>query len=265
MGKRSNQDSVHPWDAGGLGLDSQPSRLRRLLRDHGGVCMKTENIGSATLVCGDCREYLTNCEPVDAIITDPPYGINYSSNWRAEGPTKKLANDCVADTTAIMDMGNSIKEGGALYCATRFDVAGRWADAIREAGLILKTPIFWDKGNHTAGDLEGDFGAQVEIWLFAHKGRHKLRGRRYANLWRFARDTASEHPTPKPVALMARMVEVSSNPGDMILDPFMGSGSTGVAAVNMGRRFIGIEIDERYFSIACRRIEDEQRQSRMFL
>jgi site-specific DNA-methyltransferase (adenine-specific) len=151
-----------------------------------------------------------------------------------------------------------------MYLATRFDVAAQWNDAVRAAGLELKTPIFWDKLNHTSGDLEGDFGAQVEIFIFAHKGRHKLRGRRLANLWRIPRDPAGEHPTPKPVALMERMVACSTDDGGLVLDPFMGSGSTGVACANLGRRFIGIEIDPAYFDIAARRIEDAQRQQRMF-
>ena len=150
-----------------------------------------------------------------------------------------------------------------MYLATRFDVAAQWNAAIRDAGLTIKTPIFWDKGNHTSGDLEGDFGARVEIFLFAHKGRHKLRGKRLANLWRIARDPASDHPTPKPVALMERIVGCSTDEGGTVIDPFMGSGSTGVAAVGMARKFIGIEIEPKYFDIACRRIEDAQRQQRL--
>lgn len=151
-----------------------------------------------------------------------------------------------------------------MYLATRFDAAPVWVDAIRAAGLALKTPIYWDKGNHTSGDLEGDFGAQVEIFIFSHKGRHKLRGRRLSNLWRIPRDPAGDHPTPKPVALMERMVACSTDPGQRVLDPFMGSGSTGVACANLGRRFVGIEIDGRYFDLACERIEAAYAQRRLF-
>lgn len=150
-----------------------------------------------------------------------------------------------------------------MYLATRFDVAAQWNDAVRAAGLTLKTPIFWDKGNHTSGDLEGDFGAQVEVFIFAHKGRHKLRGSRLANLWRIPRDPAGEHPTPKPVALMERMVACSTDSDGLVLDPFMGSGSTGVACMHLDRRFLGCEVEPRYFDIACRRIEDAQRQGRL--
>lgn len=150
-----------------------------------------------------------------------------------------------------------------MYLATRFDVAAQWNDAIRAAGLTLKTPIFWDKGNHTSGDLEGDFGARVEVFIFAHKGRHKLRGPRRANLWSVPRDPAADHPTPKPVALMERMVSCSTDEDGLVLDPFMGSGSTGVACMGLARKFIGCEIEPQYFDIACRRIEDAQRQGRL--
>ncbi len=220
-------------------------------------------IGNATLYLADCRDVLPLLPKVDAVITDPPYGISYVSAWRKRGPTEMLANDDAAPVDAVAGMSALLNEGGAMYLATRFDVAARWNDAIRAAGLTLKTPVFWDKGNHTSGDLEGDFGARIEIFIFAHKGRHKLRGPRQANLWRVSRDPAGDHPTPKPVALMERMVACSTDEAGLVLDPFMGSGSTGVACMQLARRFIGCEVDPRYFDIACRRIEDAQRQGRL--
>jgi site-specific DNA-methyltransferase (adenine-specific) len=221
-------------------------------------------IGNAELWLGDCREILPTLSKVDAVITDPPYGISYVSNYRKSGPTHALVNDDIAPTDAVVRMAELILDGGALYLATRFDVSAQWVDAIRSAGLTLKTPIYWDKGNHTSGDLEGDFGGQVEIFLFAHKGRHKLRGPRVANLWRVAREHAGDHPTPKPVMLMERMISCSTDRGQIVIDPFMGSGTTGVACMNLGRRFIGVEIERKYFDIACERIENAQRQQRLF-
>ncbi|EQD49032.1 DNA methylase N-4/N-6 domain protein, partial [mine drainage metagenome] len=158
----------------------------------------------------------------------------------------------------------TLNDGGALYLATRFDVAAQWNAALKAAGLALKTPIYWDKGNHTSGDLEGDFGAQVEIFLFAHKGRHRLRGKRLSNLWHVPRDVAGDHPTPKPVTLLERMISCSTDSGMTVLDPFMGSGSSGVAALNLGRKFIGIEIERRWFDLSCERIEQANRQQRLF-
>jgi DNA modification methylase len=224
--------------------------------------MIKEQIGLATLYLGDCREL--NSIECDLCITDPPYGISYVSSRRKSGKTEMLHSDDEAPIDVIPLISSSIKEGGAIYLATRYDVASQWNDAIIESGLKMKTPIFWDKGNHTSGDLEGDFGAQVEIFIFAHKGRHKLRGKRLNNLWHIPRDNAGFHPTPKPVNLMSKMISCSSDSGNIIYDPFMGSGSTGVAAVSMYRKFIGCEIEKKYFDISCRRIEDSQRQKSMF-
>lgn len=226
--------------------------------------MRSETVGNATLYLGDCLEVIPTIGLVDCVATDPPYGIGYVSAWRKRGPTEMLANDDDAPVDVIPAIAGTLKDGGALYLATRFDVAAQWNAAIKAAGLTLKTPIYWNKGNHTSGDLEGDFGAQVEIFIFAHKGRHALRGKRLANLWHIPRDPAGEHPTPKPVALMERMIACSTDNGECVLDPFMGSGSTGVAAINMGRRFIGIEIEPRYFAIALSRMEAANAQGRLF-
>lgn len=221
-------------------------------------------IGNATLYLGDCLEILPTLGKVDACITDPPYGISYIYARRKCGPTEMLANDDVAPLEAVQLMAERLADSGAMYLATRFDVAAMWNDALRESGLTLKTPIFWDKGNHTSGDLSGDFGAQVEVFIFAHKGRHLLRGRRLANLWRFPREAAGDHPTPKPVPLMQQMVACSTDEGHTVLDPFAGSGTTGVACMNLGRKFIGIEIERKYFDIACERIQAAQNQGRLF-
>ena len=224
---------------------------------------RVEHIGDATLYLGDCREILPALPKVDAVVTDPPYGISYVSAWRKRGPTERIANDQEAPVESVPLMAECISDGGALYLATRYDVAGQWNDAIIGSGLKMKTPIFWDKTNHTSGDLDGDFGGQVEIFIFAHKGSHKLRVRR-GNLWRFPRDPAGAHPTPKPVGLMERILSASTDPGGVALDPFMGSGTTGVACANLGRKFIGIEISEKYFQIACERIDAAYRQIRLF-
>lgn len=227
--------------------------------------MKVEHFEKATLYCGDCREILPNIPCVHALITDPPYGIGYKTSRREIMDTPEmLANDNEAPLWSVPLMVNKVKDGGAIYICTRFDVMAVWIDALTVTGATVKTPIVWDKGNWTSGDLTGDYGNQVEMILFAHKGRHQLRNGRPSNLWRVSRDPAGEHPTPKPVSLMERCVINSTNKGDVTLDPFMGSGSTGVAAVGMARHFIGIEIDQKYFDIACRRVEAAERQISLF-
>lgn len=228
--------------------------------------MRVERIGLATLYLGDCREADLGSGSFHAVVTDPPYGVAYVTNRRKVLDTPKmLANDGVAPLWSVSLMADAVVDGGAVYLCTSLGVMGVWAASMAASGLRMKTPIIWDKTIWTAGDLEGDYGNQVEIALFAHKGRHKLRAGRKANLWSIPRPPAGEHPTPKPVGLMSAMVENSTDRGDSVLDPFMGSGTTGVAAVRLGRRFTGVEVDPQYFEIACRRIDAAQRQTDIFL
>lgn len=227
--------------------------------------MRTERIGLATLYLGDCREVLNGVRNAAAVVTDPPYGVGYVTNYRKISATPAmLANDAAAPLWCVDLIAQATADGGAVYLCTSLAVLPAWTKAVEAAGLIRKTPIIWDKGNTTAGDLEGDFGNQVEVVVFAHKGRHKLRAGRIANLWPIPRPPAGEHPTPKPVGLMARCIECSTGIGDLVVDPFMGEGPTGVAATRLGREFIGVEIEPRYFDTACRRIEAAQRQADMF-
>lgn len=229
--------------------------------------MRVEHFRKATLYCGDCREVLPALAGggVAAIVTDPPYGIAYQTGRRKVMSTPDmLANDSEAPLWSVPLMYEAVTDGGAIYLCTRFDVAPIWQQALTNTGATLKTPIVWDKGNWTSGDLTGDYANQCELILFAHKGRHTLKDGRPSNLWRVPRDPAGEHPTPKPVALMSRCIHNSVNKGGMVLDPFMGSGSTGVAAIREGCHFIGIELEPKYFDISCRRIEAEDNQLSIF-
>lgn len=227
---------------------------------------RIETIGPATLYLGDCREILPTLGKVDAVVTDPPYGISYRTNHRKRSAAPEMLRGDDDAPLWFLPLAESILgDGGAFYVCTRFDVAAEWSAAIKSCGLEMKTTIIWDKTNHTAGDLVGDYGNQTELVLFAHRGDHVLRNGRDVNLWRIPRPPASDHPTPKPVDLMARMIRNSSDQGDIILDPFMGSGATGVAALKMGRRFIGIELEPKYFELSLRRIDEAAKQSDLFI
>ena len=229
----------------------------------GGV--KVEQYENATLYCGDCREIFQELPAVQAVVTDPPYGVHYVTKRRKvlERP-EAIENDDEAPLWCVPMIAEKVEDGGAVYICTQFSVFAEWQGAMASAGLKLKTPIVWDKRLHTAGDLTGDYGNQVELILFGHKGRHTLRNGRQANLWSISRPPAGEHPTPKPVELMSRCIANSTDQGAIILDPFMGSGTTGVAALQQGRRFIGVEICEKYFDIARRRVEAADCQLNMF-
>lgn len=227
---------------------------------------RCEHIGPHKLYLGDCRSILPLLSRVDAVVTDPPYGISYLTERRkVAGTPAMLANDDAAPIDTVDMMSALLVDTGAFYLCTRFDVAEMWRQAMSRSGITLKTPIVWDKTNHTAGDLVGDYGCQTELILFGAKGRHLLRGGRDVNLWRIPRPTFGNHPTPKPVGLMARAIRNSTDQGGVVLDAFMGECPTGIACVKLGRRFVGIEVNAEYFDTACIRVEEAYRQLDMFV
>jgi site-specific DNA-methyltransferase (adenine-specific) len=131
-------------------------------------------------------------------------------------------------------------------------------------GLQFFHSLIWDKRNPGLGQR---YRRQHEMIMIAHRAGGRIRwnkdDRLVRNLLSQMPSREREHPNEKPVALIAEIVGAHSNAGDHILDPFMGSGTTGVAALRLGRKFVGIEIEERWFDVACRRIEAEVRQGRL--
>jgi DNA modification methylase len=217
------------------------------LGDAGARMMRKEVIGLATLYLGDCREIAPGLEKVDAVITDPPYGLGGTWNGWQGGGGRLSCNgkgmewdahraEFVHDLPALAEI--CIIWGGNYY------------DLPARRGWLA-----WDKivREFTSGHLElawTTLDQPIRAFNYSH-GQLATEGK--------------EHPTQKPVALMRWCIEQAKvPPGGVILDPYMGSGSTGVAAMQMRHPFIGIEIEPRYFDIACRRIEEAQRQGDMF-
>ena len=211
-------------------------------------------IGDARLILADCRDVLPMLRGVDAVVTDPPYGIAMGARGFVHGgaPSLKwMAARRVNYGPQAWDMDTS----DAVYAA--IDMARQ---AIVFGGNYYRLPpatcwLVWDK--ETNGSL-----ADCELaWTNLPGAVRRLR-----LLWNgFARahgERRGDHPTQKPVGLMQWCVAMTSG---AVLDPFMGSGTTGVACARLGRRFIGIEIDERYYDIACRRIAEAQRQPDLFV
>ena len=225
--------------------------------------MKKIQIRNCTIFHGDCMEMFQSIVPgsVDLCFADPPFGVNFVPTHRKmQAIPDKLANDDKPHTEFVAPIVKTVKDGGAIYLCTRFDVATQWVDALKETGVRVKNPIYWVKTLPSIGDTAGDRGNCVEIILFAHIGRHLLRGKRDMNAWTISRPESNGHPTPKPIELVRRCIQASSDPGDLILDPFLGSGTTAVACVQTGRRFIGAEIDDVYFDLSCERIEQAYRE-----
>src|SRR5205823_5432530 len=124
--------------------------------------------------------------------------------------------------------------------------------------FTLGNVLVWSKNNCGVGDLEGGYGEQQEVILFAGKGRRSLKGGSIGNVLSFDRVGTNQlqHPTQKPVALLEYLIGQSSHEGDMILDPFMGSASTCVAARASSRRYVGMEIDRQWYEVALQRLAD---------
>ena len=207
-------------------------------------------IGNATLYLGDCRDILPTLPKVGAVVTDPPYGINAArdrnsqqwgwrdypeSGWDKERPTP----ECFAAVLAAAPL--QIVWGGNYFVdMLPFVHAAKW--------------LIWDKGQ------EGFSLADAEIaWCNFDGAIRRINYHRAK-----AMQDGKEHPTQK--ALQVMKWSIGQLPGDpaVICDPFMGSGTTGVAAVTMGRSFVGVEACELFFDIACKRIEDAQRQGSLF-
>lgn len=192
-------------------------------------------------------------ESVDAIVTDPPYGINYVSQTGA-----KIKNDKAPFIWFLYDSFRVLKSGGAIICFTRWDVQQTFIDAMQLAGFKVKSEVIWDKVIGGQGDVKAQFSPSHENIIFAIKGKYSFPGHRPRDLVTFQKLNSSKmvHPTEKPVGLLTNLISSVTKPGDLILDPFAGSGSTLVAAKKTGRRFIGVELDDEYYQKARQRIEE---------
>ena len=230
------------------------------------------------VIHGDCLEVMRdmpdNC--IDLIATDPEYGIGYKTGIKkAWGGRKRKADDKFGeDFGSTQEIWNQsyrvLKPTGAIYGFMSWDGLGFFASQLIMAGFQVPIRITWDKVTWGSGDLRY-YGQQTEDILFASAGDHVLRlEKRMGNLWQtwkaemWNQDGHTGHPTEKPRTLMARMIRNSTNPGDIVLDPFLGSGTTSLAAERNGRRHIGIEIKEKYCEIARKRIDDEKKQFKLF-
>lgn len=215
------------------------------------------------LYCGDCLEILRRFpkESVDLIVTDPPYLISYKTNHRKDKNhdfCKPIKND--DNPELIREFINIayyvLKMNSAFYSFGSWKTVDFFKAEI-EKYFKLKNIVVWVKNNWSAGDLKAQFGQQYELIFYALKGRRLINGKRLPDVWFFERVSGSKqlHQNEKPTKLLQRIIKVSSNDNELILDPFAGSGSTLVAAHILNRRWIGIEIEEKYCEIAKQRIE----------
>ena len=203
---------------------------------------------------------------VDLVVIDPPYLINYFTNYRKDKDhdfCSAIANDSNEELikNIIYELYRVMKDNTAVYVFCSPDKIEVFKTEI-EKYFNLKNIVIWVKNNWTAGDLEAQYGKQYEMILYANKGRKFINGDRLTDVWiandimGFNRVAGKEqlHQNQKPLELIKLMIEKSSNEQDLILDCFSGSGTTCVAAKELNRRFIGIEIDENYHRISVERL-----------
>lgn len=222
------------------------------------IQQRIETSISENIINGNSLEILETLEDncIDIVLTDPPYGINYVSN-RSEfdSVTKRgLMNDGVEafelleKTCEILSRKCSINSHLYFFCS--FSVFSKFESIISKY-FIIKTPLVWDKGNKGSGDLENDWGNQVELVIYCTKGKKGINNRK-GNLLFYPRlhTTKMVHPTQKPIELLSEILSVSYKEGDFIVDPFMGSGSTIKACNLLKAKSLGIELDNEMFNIA---------------
>lgn len=237
--------------------------------------MTSVTIGGATLILGDCLQVLPTLSAVDHVISDPPY-----EDELHEAVGRIRRND---GQEMIADLGfggiNAVRGQVAQACVavssgwvilfTLAEGVGAWRDEVKAAGGKYDTCCFWIKPDSTPR-MNGQGPARgaecfVTAWCGSGHRSWNAGGKRgvythYVN----GKERHGEHPTEKPRRLMSEIIADFTQPGDLICDPFAGSGTTGCAAVMAGRRFIGIEKDPRYFEIAVQRLTEAHAQRDLF-
>jgi DNA modification methylase len=227
---------------------------------------RIERIGDAILYQGDCYTILPTLPPVDAVVTDPPYGISHAPAKGADRKGKRVAASNTWHAESHWD--KELKpEWMTLVSAAAPLVAwfGHWrmrGQVEASMTLPLRGEIVWAKDCHV-GPPAPTAPRDERIWLFSESGIKPTRFE--TSVWDepiIPTWNRKEHVNEKPVKLMVRLVSWLDAP--TVLDPFMGSGTTGVACANLGRKFIGIEQDPAHFATACERISAAYAQGRLF-
>ena len=231
-----------------------------------------KKVSKLELYHGDCLQIMDELIQkgirADCIIVDPPYGINHKSNRRKDKGDMLTRRGILGDDNNYelhklftAKMNEITKEQAHIYQFTRWDKLDMNIPLLRTS-FNVKNVLVWDKGNWGSGDLLGSYGNQYENIIYAMKGRKLLNvvdgKRRHSDILQFKKVASQKlvHPHQKPVELLEFLIKKSTEEGDLVIDLFMGSGSTGIACKNLNRDFIGIELDEKYYEVAKERIFD---------
>jgi site-specific DNA-methyltransferase (adenine-specific) len=223
----------------------------------------TRIIGDCQLYLGDCMDILPLISGINACITDPPYGVSFQSN-RRKIKHDKIHNDSELSWLPALDRAlfNALSDDAIMISFYGFLHIDQFMTAWKLAGFEPKSHFVWVKNNIGCGWFTRP---QHEAAYLLTKGSPEKPTLAPSNVLRADMTGNEYHPTQKPVTLMERLIKPYTDRESTVLDPFMGSGTTGVACAKMGRKFIGIEMEPKYFEIACKRIEDAYKQPDMFV
>ena len=230
------------------------------------MSFREEIIGDCRLILGDCREVLPTLGAVDAVVTDPPYSTNThkmaKTNKGAGHGVKLVTFGALTDEDfdAVVEQCLSVSRGWVVMTCDYTHAARFYAHPafVRLGAWVKPNPM-----PQISGDRPGQ---GFETVLIMHGGKVAKAWSRGggSGVWTVPVTNGAEVPTQKPLALISSFISDFTKPGETVLDPFMGSGTTGVACVLAGRRFIGCEALVGHFDIACRRIEEAYKQPRLF-
>lgn len=227
-------------------------------------------IGDCTLYLGDCRAVLPSIDAVDCVVTDPPYLLTSGGN--GDYADWQLAKDydnsgkiveCDLDWPDFMPLiFSALKDGSHCYTMCNNRHVQAMLNSAEASGLKFHNLLAWDKKSCTPNRY---YMKNMEFTGFFYKKSSKyLNDCGSQQLMACQQENYGGHPTTKPVALMSYYVKNSTQRGETVLDPFMGVASTGVACAKLGRSFVGVEINEKYFDLSCKRIEAAYQQQEMF-
>lgn len=225
--------------------------------------MRIETIGNATLYCGDSLDVMQTLENIDAVATDPPYGVAYTGSATRHSIKDGISYENYDDTP----------ENVSLICVPIIEFA------ITISNRVCLTPGIPNSRKYPDPDGEGVIwypsGANRGPWGFIthqpifYYGKCPYLAQGKGSFPTGFKSTEAAvkngHPCPKPIGQMTWIVNRVSIAGETVLDPFMGSGTTGVACAKLGRKFIGIELEPKYFDIACERIQKAYDQQDLFV
>ncbi len=228
--------------------------------------------GTCTIYHGDALDVLAELtDPIDAVVTDPPYssGTRHEASKSSSGAMLRAGrfSDRPLDldqmtTTGFVWLLRAIArgvypllpDGGSFLSFIDWRQWPNLVGALETVNLRVQGMVIWDKGSFGLGN---GFRSQHELVCHASKGVPTAHSKSFGNVLHYPREAPTDHPSPKPEGLMEKLLQVVSPPGGLIFDPFMGAGTTLRAAKNLGRRVIGVELDEGYCEIAAKRLGQE--------